>query len=177
MAEINAAYDKLKNGYSPETERGGYRYDPFGGFGGRAYGRGPSAYSYTGSGDDASRMNSVKVLIANRMFSQALSLLSVIENRDALWYYYSAIANFGVGNRITALEHAGTACEKEPYNEEYRQLYEKLSSAGNAYYQTSTAYGRPRIRLSKFCFWCCVSEFICSVLGGSLRCPFYCFFC
>lgn len=176
MAEINAAYDRLKNGYDPVSESGDSRYDPFRGFGGRTYGYGPNAYSYSGSGDDASRMQSVKVLLANRMFRQTLSLLSVIERRDGLWYYYSAVANFGVGNTMTALEHARTACEKEPYNEEFRQLYEKLSSAGNSYYQTSTSYGRPRMRLSRLCLWCCISDMICSLMSY-LKCPFYCFFC
>ena len=164
MAEINAAYDKLKNGYTPEDES---HSDPFGGF----Y-RTASYNTYGQTGDDASRMSSVRVLISNRMFRQALSLLSTISTRDARWYYYSAVANFGAGNRMIALEHARIAHEKEPYNEDYAQLFEKLSEAGNTYYTASTSYGRPNRRLSSMCTWCCIAHFICSVFNFP-HCPVY----
>lgn len=156
MSEINAAYDKLKNGYTPERENTGTysSYNPFGGFGG-------GAASY--GSDDAARMDSVRILINNGRFVQALSLLSVIQTRNARWYYFSAVASYGTGNFISALEYAKIACEKEPFNEDYRQFYEKLSASGNAYYETSTAYGRPKFRLSKMCFWCCVADFVCNL--------------
>ena len=41
--------------------------------------------------------------------------------RRARWYYFSAIANQGMGNNINAMEHAKRAVEMEPSNMEYRQ--------------------------------------------------------
>ncbi len=160
MSEINAAYDKIKNGYKPE--RGGTS---------SSYGR---AYSYGGayssgnaySSDDASKMESVRVLLNNGRYYEALSLLSFIGTRNARWYYFNAIANYGVGQRMAALESAKIAYEKEPYNADYEELYNKLSGAGKTYYEASESYGRPRFRFSSMCLWCCIADFLCMLCGG-----------
>ena len=34
--------------------------------------------------------------------------------RNARWYYYSAAANQGLGNNVTAMEHAKQAVSMEP---------------------------------------------------------------
>lgn len=180
MSEINAAYDKIKNGYDPSKETAssysGSQSDPFGGFGGFRW------YTYTPGGgasygsDDASRMESVRVLINNGRFSQALSLLNAIENRNARWYYFSAVANYGAGNRITALEHAKTAYEKEPFNEDYKELYERLSQPGNEYNERGRAYGRPSGRFGSSLLWCCLANICCTLFGGDCGCFPY-FFC
>lgn len=181
MSEINAAYDQIKNGTASEStyagsQRASYRTseNPFTG---RGY-----TYSYGGfngntySDSDASKMESARVLINNRRFHEALILLSSIGTRNARWYYFSAVANYGAGNSMTALEHARIAYEKEPNNSDYEELYSKLSNSGNTYYETSVNYGRPRLRLSKLCFWCCIADFFCSLFGcGSGNIP--CFFC
>lgn len=159
MSEINAAYDQIKNGNVSENPYGSYGGgNPFGGFGG---------YGYSGdSTDDKAKMESVRVLINNGRFHQALSLLSSIGTRNARWYYFSAIANYGTGNGITALEHARTAYEKEPYNEDYKELYMRLSGAGESYSEASNSYGRPGFRLSRLCFWCCIADFFCTLCSG-----------
>lgn len=186
MSEVNAAYDKIKNGYKPGSENsnpyGTDSGDPFGGFGGFGDFGGFRWYTYNTGGtssygsDDASRMESVRVLINNGRFSQALSLLNSIGTRNARWYYFSAVANYGAGNRITALEHAKIAHEKEPFNEDYRELYERLSGAGNAYKETGTAYGRPAGRFGNPCLWCCLANLVCSLFGGDCGILPY-FFC
>ena len=173
MSEINAAYDKIKSGYKPGSDNAPYgrnsysRQYPFGGFG--------RQYTYDGK-NDAARMDSVRVLINNGRFIEALSILSVIETRNARWYYFSAVANYGAGNRMTALEHARRAYEIEPGNDDYRELYERMTGAGNAYYEESRAYGRPKFRISRLCWFCCIADFICSFFGyfGN-GCPY--FFC
>lgn len=172
MSEINAAYDQIKSGaatanpFSGSQRTGTYSTgNPFSG--------GGSRYS---SSDDAARMESARVLINNGRFEQALLILSVISERNARWYYFSAVANYGIGNLMNALEHARIACEKEPGNPEYEELFIKISNAGNTYYETSVNYGRPREKLSKYCFWCCIADFFCSLFGcGSGNVP--CFFC
>lgn len=179
MSEINAAYDLIKSGnaesgngyYGASGTTGGstsssgrtYTYNPFGGA--NPFER---AYSYADSygSDDAARMESVRILLNNAKYHQALNLLSFIGARDGRWYYYNAIANFGVGQRIAALESARTACEKEPFNEEYRALYEKLSEMGNSYREESEVYGRPRFRIPSTCLWCCILDFLCMLCGG-----------
>ncbi len=176
MSEINAAYDLIKSGNADSAGasygNGGagsysqgraYTYNPFGG--GSPYER---QYSYADAygSDDASRMEAVRVLLNNGKYHQALNLLSFIGTRDGRWYYYNAIANFGVGQRIAALESAKTAYQKEPHNAEYKALYEKLSKMGKSYRSRSEDYGRPRFRLGDSCLWCCVLDFLCMICGG-----------
>lgn len=182
MSEINAAYDQIKNGtanqgtgytgsYSTGGNPFGSGYNPFGG-GFNPFGGFGSYSSYNNSSDssDDSRMNSARIFINNRQYSQALNVLSSITNRTARWYYLSAVAYYGVGNRISALEHAKIAFEREPDNIEYAQLYSRLSQPSDEYSQRSYNYGRPRIRLNRLCCWCCILDSICSCLGRSFCC-------
>ncbi len=181
MSEINAAYDMIKNGEASRQSYGasggssarGYGYNPFGGadpFGGFN----SSGQSY--GTDDAARMESVRVLLNSGRYHQALSLLSFIGTRDARWYYYNAVANYGIGQRIAALESAKTAFEREPFNEDYRALYEKLSGRGNEYREESVGYGHPRFRLPSTCLWCCIIDCLSMLCcEGSGFMPF--FFC
>ena len=181
MSEINAAYDQIKNGYTPQSASvgsyagsGGYSrpyaerdYDPFGGF--RSYtwytGYRPNTGAGQYSDTDAQRMQSVRVLLVNQQFSQAWSLLNTIEERSAQWYYYAAVANVGLGNRMAAVQFAQIACQREPDNPEYRDLYEKLTNAGAEYETYSRSYGLPRIRMSRMCFWCCLINAVCNALS------------
>ena len=39
-------------------------------------------------------------------------------DRNARWYYLSALANHGLGNQVTALEHIRRAVSMEPDNQE-----------------------------------------------------------
>ncbi len=180
MSEINAAYDMIKNGYTRtegNSARTGNTYgrDPFGGFGGNPfYGDFSSSDS---SYDDEKRMESVRILLNNRRFYQALMLLSAVRRRDARWYYYSALANYGEGNRIAALEHARIACEKAPGNQEYAELYERLTRSGDEYFKAAQSYGRPSFRISRPCLWCCLGNLLCnafSCLGQSFMPYFFC---
>lgn len=179
MSEINAAYDQIKNGYKPGSQsssagstRSSYgqgnpfgQGSPFGGFTWHTYYSDGSSAEYDYGADDSAKMESVRVLLNNGRYRQALSLLSFIGTRDARWHYFSAIANYGVGNRVTALNHSKIAFDEDPANDDYRELYEKLSGAGKRYYETSTSYGRPRGRFPGSCIWCCLINLFCSLCG------------
>ena len=124
MQEINAAYEQIKN---PEAYRrsqgyGGYGYDPFGG-GQRG--------SYGDSGD--SYQQSAYQYIMFGRFREALNVLENCSARNARWYYLSALANDGLGNQVTALEHIRRAVSMEPDNLEYLQALEEIENGGSAY--------------------------------------------
>ena len=125
MQEINAAYEQIKNPEkaAPNTGSGGYGYDPFGGF----YGR----YSQQ---EDADRYQSAAAqYIRMGRFQEALNILSNSQNRNARWYYISALAHNGLGNQVTALEHIRKAVSMEPDNYEYLQALERIQNGGAAY--------------------------------------------
>lgn len=155
MKEINAAYDQIINHRVEGTAAGGAQ-GPFYGYGGSGYGGGPSG----SRGENADRMRAVYNYINARHYCEALHLLGEIEPRDARWYYYSAVANAGLGNRIAAVEQARRAVELEPGNPEYRLFFEQLRSAGEFYRDRGEGYGAPAPGLDLcsrlFClFFCC----------------------
>lgn len=68
--------------------------------------------------------------IRARQFNEALHVLDGIENRNARWYYFSSVANMGLGNNVIAKDQAQKAVELEPDNMEFRQYYQQLVNGG-----------------------------------------------
>ena len=136
MSEINAAYEQIKNMRKSQNSAGnGYSHSQYGPF--DNYGAGQQQRG------DYSLYNSVKAYLFAGYYQQALNVLSTIQERNAEWYYYSALANAGLGNKITALNHAKTAAQMEPNNPEYQRLLEQIQYGGQAYRQQSYLYGMP----------------------------------
>ena len=181
MSEINAAYEQIKSGNtSPGSSGGGYsrqspygngngnnssgEYDPFGGgfnpfdlFGGF----GP----YGGSQQqrrENSEFDPVKRYLLIGYYAQALRVLAMISDRSGEWYYYSAIANAGVGNNITALNHAQTAVQMEPNNPEYQRVLNQIQNGGRIYQQQSQNFGMPISTISNLCFGICLANLCCT---------------
>ena len=137
MQEINAAYDQIKN---PDKNRsqnaygsqGSYQgYDPFGG----AWGYGQRQQPQGDSGQQAAYQ-----YIRYGRYREALNALGSSAVKDARWYYLSALANDGLGNQVTALEHIRRAVSMEPDNQEYLQTLREIENGGAAYRQTAGGY-------------------------------------
>ena len=125
MQEINAAYEQIKN---PERSgaAGSYGgYDPFGGA------SRPEGETYQQAAHNYIRF---------RRYREALNALENSTNRNARWYYLSALANHGLGNRVTALEHMKRAVSMEPDNYEYLQALEFMENGGTDYRQRTGTY-------------------------------------
>ena len=146
MSEINNAYENIKNG-TPYS--GNYR---------QGYNSGYNT-NYNFSDFDA-----VKRYISVGDYIQALNILSSMADKNAQWYYYSSVAIAGVGNRITAVNHAQRAVDMDPYNEEYRRILDVLQNRGRTYQQRRQSFGGLEdigsmcVRfalLNMFCCWCC----------------------
>ena len=165
MSEINAAYDKLKNG-DVESESGyggGYSgYNPYAGY--NPY----SGYGQSSSSSQRSytEMDSVRAYLRANQYAQALHVLSEIEKRDDEWYYYSAIANYGAGNTITARSHAQTAVNMNPNNQEYRRLQAIIEHGGHVYSQQSQSFGLPNAYCNNVCCSACLSQLCCYLMNG-----------
>ena len=170
MAEINAAYDMIKSGKADQASGfGGYggqsgygqQGNPFGGFGGFG-GFGPFGYGGYGQSGYSSQSDEefapVLRYIQAGHFQEALNVLNGMQNRTARWYYYSAVVNSRLGNKIQALQHAEKAVLMEPGNMQYRQLFAMLQNAGNAYSTQSSKYGKPLGMLGQLCLCLCMSH-------------------
>ena len=110
--QVQAAYDQIMkeqeqgySGYGSTNGYGGY------GYGGAGYGSGGT----TGSTDEYTmHLNAAMNYIRAGRYNEALNVLSGMEQKNAQWYYLSAIANNGLGNNVVALEHAKQAAAMEP---------------------------------------------------------------
>ena len=71
---------------------------------------------------------------------EALNALAGTQTRDGQWYYLSALANDGAGNRVTALEHIRRAVSMEPDNTLYQQVLTTLEQGGSTYRRQASAY-------------------------------------
>ena len=132
MQQVNAAYEQIKN---PEKSQqstgsgyGGYSYDPFGGAWEQAY-----RQQQQQSGDNYQK--AAYNYIRYGRYREALNALNSSQERNARWYYLSALANDGLGNQVTALEHIRRAVSMEPDNRTYLETLQAIQNGGAAYQQ------------------------------------------
>lgn len=184
MSEVNAAYEQIKSGNACQNGSGsggshgggynsydgnkagpygdddpfGFGFNPFGGFG-PFEGFDPFGSRQKRQGD--SEFDPVKRYLDAGYYQEALNALDSIKDRSASWYYYSAIANSGAGNAITALNHAKTAVQMEPDNQEYHRVLDRLQSGGRAYQQQRQDFGMPFAGMKNIFLGICISNLCC----------------
>ena len=137
MQEINAAYEQIKDPdkFRQQQSSGGYGggyYDPFGGY------RQQQSYGNAAQGDQYQQ--AAYQYIRFRRYREALNALQNSTERNARWYYLSALANDGLGNQVTALEHIRRAVSMEPDNQEYLQTLNFMENGGAAYRQQANTF-------------------------------------
>ena len=165
MQEVNAAYEQIKNPEkfqpSGQSGYGGYGYDPFGGYRQQTY------------SDDQYQQAAYQYIMFGR-YAEALNILSNSQSRNARWYYLSALANDGLGNQVTAMEHIRKAVSMDPDNPEYLDALNRMENGGSAYRRNAgnfrgfTFGGDP---CSNF-FLCMRANICCSRFGCWF--PFFC---
>ncbi len=145
MQEINAAYEQIKNpekaGPRGYGSQGGYGYGSQGGYG---YGYDPFSEAWQQAQRQAQGdqyQQAAQQYIRYGRYQEALNALSSSSERNARWYYLSAIANNGLGNQVTALEHIRKAVSMEPNNMEYLRTLEVIEHGGTTYRRQAETYG------------------------------------
>lgn len=161
---------------------GGYGgYGNFGGFGGfGGFGDGPfrgyeGQYRQAGSTgaetEEDLHLKAAANYINSGYYKEALNLLNGIQNRNARWYYYSAMANSGLGNNVIALEHAKEALSREPNNYQYQMLVSQLERGGSWYQQQQSPYQTVFTTGNDFCMKLCIANILCNCLcNGGMCC-------
>lgn len=157
--EVQQAYDQIMK----QRQNGGSYRGYTGGFGG-------GSQSYNTGGDEQTNMQlqAARNYINARRFREALNVLAGIQNRTAMWYYYSSVANMGIGNNIVAVDHANQAAQMEPNNMEYVNYANQLQFRGQRYQTTGYGYGRNTYSTGNLCcdLWC--ADTLCECMGGDL---------
>lgn len=178
--EVQAAYEQIMkertSGYTGDYGNGQ------GGYGG-AYGTGGSygGYGYGGYGqaggngyEENVRLRAAGNYMRNGYYKEARNTLDSMEltERNALWFYYSALTHAGLGNSVAALEHARKAAAMEPGNINYRRLVQQMENGGGWYEQRQAAYGFPRTGDSNICMKLCIANLFCNLCcgGGGIYC-------
>lgn len=156
MQEVNAAYDQIKNPDSYRRSSGqsggsSYGYDPFGG-----------AWQQQSRTGDQYQQAAYQYIRFGR-YREALNVLNSSPEKNARWYYLSALANNGVGNQVTALEHIRRAVSMEPDNAEYLRTLEYIENGGAAYRGQAETFGGYRMggSLWSWCLCLCAQLFCC----------------
>lgn len=184
--EIQVAYDQIIK----ERENGNYRAYTGASGGDRAYGQGtygqstyrqsqsgqgaydygPFGYGYgsRGSGDynrgyeESPRLKAAAAYISSGNYREAFTVLESIDERNAAWYYYCALANQGIGNNINALNAARQAVALEPNNFQYQVLLRRMEGNGVWYKDTGESYGRAANGAMKVCSTFCWMSLLCN---------------
>ena len=171
-------------GYGGQSSGQGYD----GGRGYKEYGGGQGGFDFGGFGFDfndlfggGSRRNyqtstytendpqlkAAASAVLDGRYGDALAMLKAVSNRRAAWYYWSARANMGLGNRIAALNDAKTAVKMAPDEAAFRELLAQLNAGGQSYGQRSTQGGYASYCCSNPCLTLCVVNAICNCCCGS----------
>lgn len=181
--EINLAYDQIvkereqgmswgNHGYSDGSSGAGSEsnstYGGFTGFGGYtgSFGGYRRQERQQGPYDEkAVKYQATVNFINNGHFKEAVTVLETVGERDSKWYYYSAVANMGLGNNVTAMEHAQQALYMEPGRREYIELVKRLENGSNFYGDMGRYYG-VHMNAGNNCSRICCAYVACSCLGS-----------
>lgn len=161
--EIQQAYDQIMKereygssgnyGYGGNTGYGG-----FGGFGG--YGGSQSNSGY--QDEEAIRRQAVSNYVQSGHYQEAMNVLSSLKERNAQWYYLSAVANMGLGNNVNAMNHIREAVRLEPDNMQYRMMLQRMEGGGSWYQEQQNPFGGMPTAGNDLCMKCLMANLACS---------------
>ena len=187
--EIQQAYQQIMKsrteGYSYQSSSSGRGYGSFGenygGFGSFGDFGGFGGFGNNGTGyEEDGYLRAAGNYVRNGYYKEARNVLDGMEERTrgARWYYYSALAHAGLGNQVSALEHARRAEALEPGNRDYRNLVYQFENGGTWYRQRQYTYGQPYTSGNGLCLKLCIANLLCNLCcgGGGLCCggnPYY----
>lgn len=181
MNEINEAYDMLSN---PEKYAGrqqeAYQQSAYGGY----YGNRQGGYSYqefdfedlfgfgartrppqqpTVMPGDSNEIRQVIELISQGRYQYAVQILNSIisAERNGRWHYLSALANYGMGNQIRALELIQMAIQLEPQNTAYQQALQSMKQTSYTYRTNQQDFEQYASGIEKTCLNLCLAQFFC----------------
>ena len=179
--EIKRAYRKMAKKYPPDVNKDPGAEDKFIEIQNayqqimeyKKHGGGPQDFwsqsnyyqqGYSNSSYSGSAMNDFQTAVNYLNMGQYQAAYNVLVNiadqdRDASWYYLFAIANYGLGNQIAAVDAAEKACNMDPSNQQYRQLYAQLQQGRSYYRSVQTPLGN----LSSLC----CNIILCSMCCGN----------
>lgn len=147
-------------------QRAGYDFGDFGFFNFEdLFGGSSRQYQSTTYYENDPIFKNVEQMVLAGRYGDALNALRNIDQRKAAWYYWSARANMGAGNRIAALNDARTAANMAPDESAYRELLAQLNAGGQAYGYRGGNSGGLNLCSSPL-MTCCMMNLLCNCCCG-----------
>lgn len=174
--EVQQAYNMIMDQRQGKGQPQQSGSDDFWGFGGQGFGAQGFGQRQTETKDDQ-YLRSAANYIQNGYYREGLNVLEQVQDRRGQWYYYSAFANYKVGNNAIAIDHARTACAFEPDNFYYANLLQRLQGGETRYQQRSAQYGgNPSMAGSNYCGQLCGTCLVLNLCcgGGYMGLPTIC---
>jgi len=166
-------YGPTGNGYDgPDGFGFGFGFDDLFRNFQRAY-SGHSGYAEPYTERDPELKRAESAVLQNR-FQEALYLLAAIGGRKAGWYYWSARAHMGMGDRIAALSDARAAARMAPEEYAFQALLSQIQSPGQAYRRQGAQRGFAGSLCSNPCLSICLANMVCNLCCGYGRGCTYC---
>lgn len=174
--EVQQAYNMIMDQRQGKGQPQQSGSDDFWGFGGQGFGAQGFGQRQTETKDDQYLLSAANY-IQNGYYREGLNVLEQVQDRRGQWYYYSAFANYKVGNNAIAIDHARTACAFEPDNFYYANLLQRLQGGETRYQQRSAQYGgNPSMAGSNYCGQLCGTCLVLNLCcgGGYMGLPMIC---
>ncbi len=174
----SAGYGNAQSGYGGTSGQSQY-----GGYGQGGFGQGGGQQTYWGFGfedlfgggfgqqpqkpqpqpSDSREFQRAVELINQNQYQDAVNMLMYVvsSERNARWYYLSALANYGEGNSVVALQQIQTAVRMEPGNAVYTQAMQSMRSVGYEYSERRGQYDQyagccQNLCMMQMCCMCCL---------------------
>jgi len=176
-----SGYYRQSSGYGGQSEQNGnssggygFEFDPFSAFFGGARSQQQTRYR-TRSYANPELQTAENHVLSNR-YNEAISLLNRIPTHDADWHALYAKADLGLGNRISALDHARAAVRMAPGDADYQALLNMIEAGRQTYWQTqSKGYDFRSAICANPCLTCCAANMLLNCcLGGCGRYGMWC---
>ena len=153
---------------------GDFGFDPFSAFFGGAQSQQQTRYR-TRSYANPELKTAENHVLSNR-YNEAISLLNRIPTHDADWHALYAKADLGLGNRISALDHARAAVRMSPGDADYQALLNMIEAGRQTYRRAqSKGYDFRTAICSNPCLTCCAANMLLNCcLGGCGRYGMWC---
>lgn len=152
-----------QGGYSRggwQSDFGGFGFEDIFGFGGYQSAQVPPPSEQPG--DSELVRQAIRDIQQRAYHSAILHLQNVVSaQRNARWFYLSAVANHGAGNTMQAVEHMTRACQMDPGNQVYAALLRQYRQAGQTYQQNAGGHSTTFFDPNKLCYLCCMMQLCC----------------
>jgi molecular chaperone DnaJ len=156
------------NGYGGQSYQGGYGdfgnfgdfdFDDIFGFSGRNY---ASVRPQVEHGDsDAIRQAIDFINMKQYQYANSILIRIVSSERNARWYFLSALANQGLGNAMLAAEQIDKAIQMDPKNSDYQKVKQSLHKTSYTYNDAGQEFQKYAQGMNKFCLSYFVAQFFC----------------